>query len=517
MSTPADNPMPPSPPPEADELLSAYLDGELAGDELAAVERRLVDDPAARATLDAMRGLSSTLKSLPKATADSGFADAVQSHIEVEAATAGDRAAIIDRHPCEQAGDPWTPWSGSPRRWVYAGMAVAAALLVMVLSPESPDNAPSDLAKLDPAAVDPPPALALEMEAAPAAATLPAAETMPAADTMDDAIAEAAPAAPPPPLQLGRAAVTDGRIESATTSDAAATTDSTPRSAAARPAPAPATGEPAAAARQVKESADPPVIVVRVQLRPEAYREQLVNRVLATQGIAVESEPRRQSLARAEAAEPAEQDEADAVATRGSILSNTLTALRTNELGRRAAELAASSSPAADVLVLDAPASQFAAALDVLSNDFANCNSLLVCPSDESDAVSPEKLSRAGSEPLGVAAPQDEADWRGYNRSGGRPRRRAAPLRQQKLAPQSPAQAYQLAADELATLQATPPAKASTNSDADGFATRSRGARSFSFAAPQQLPPPTDSSLRVQALVIVEPDPAPQAETESAE
>ena len=48
------------------ELLSAYLDGELTADEQAEAERLLASSPAARQLLDELRALSATLQSLPQ-------------------------------------------------------------------------------------------------------------------------------------------------------------------------------------------------------------------------------------------------------------------------------------------------------------------------------------------------------------------------------------------------------------------------------------------------------------------
>jgi hypothetical protein len=48
------------------ELLSAYLDGELTADEQAEVERLLASSPAARQLLDDLRAVSATLQSLPR-------------------------------------------------------------------------------------------------------------------------------------------------------------------------------------------------------------------------------------------------------------------------------------------------------------------------------------------------------------------------------------------------------------------------------------------------------------------
>ena len=48
------------------ELLSAYLDGELTAAEQAEMERLLAANPAARQLLDELRALSATLQALPQ-------------------------------------------------------------------------------------------------------------------------------------------------------------------------------------------------------------------------------------------------------------------------------------------------------------------------------------------------------------------------------------------------------------------------------------------------------------------
>ena len=48
------------------ELLSAYLDGELTPEERAHVEQLLASSPAARQLLDELRALGATMRSLPR-------------------------------------------------------------------------------------------------------------------------------------------------------------------------------------------------------------------------------------------------------------------------------------------------------------------------------------------------------------------------------------------------------------------------------------------------------------------
>ena len=60
-----------------DELLSAYLDGELSPDERAGVERHLASCEADRQLLDELRALRRDMAELPRATAKPGFAERV--------------------------------------------------------------------------------------------------------------------------------------------------------------------------------------------------------------------------------------------------------------------------------------------------------------------------------------------------------------------------------------------------------------------------------------------------------
>ncbi len=48
-----------------DELLSAYLDGELTDEERAAVEARIANDPDAQQLLQQLRGVSQAVQKLP--------------------------------------------------------------------------------------------------------------------------------------------------------------------------------------------------------------------------------------------------------------------------------------------------------------------------------------------------------------------------------------------------------------------------------------------------------------------
>jgi len=101
-----------------DELLSAHLDGELTQAERAAVEQRLRDDPQARELVADLRAVSETLRSLPKHELGADLREVVLQQAVVH----------TEQTPAEGG---WT------RRWAWATLALAAALLLMVYLPEA--------------------------------------------------------------------------------------------------------------------------------------------------------------------------------------------------------------------------------------------------------------------------------------------------------------------------------------------------------------------------------------------
>jgi anti-sigma factor RsiW len=71
----------------ADELLVAYLDGELAADEQVRVERRLADDPEFRARLAQLQRAWDLLDALERTEADEDFARSTVEMVAVKAAS----------------------------------------------------------------------------------------------------------------------------------------------------------------------------------------------------------------------------------------------------------------------------------------------------------------------------------------------------------------------------------------------------------------------------------------------
>ena len=75
-----------------DELLSAYLDGELSADERAAVEARLATDPAAQQLLHELRSVSQSVQALPTESLGRDLSEEIIRRAREAAPDAGRRA-----------------------------------------------------------------------------------------------------------------------------------------------------------------------------------------------------------------------------------------------------------------------------------------------------------------------------------------------------------------------------------------------------------------------------------------
>ncbi len=109
-----------------DELLSAYVDGELMGEELALVEQRLADDPQAGQLVEELRALSQEVQSLPQ--------ELVGDDLRATILQRAERAMLLG---AEEQPTLAPRESGSPRRWMWAAMALAAMLLLTVFLPNA--------------------------------------------------------------------------------------------------------------------------------------------------------------------------------------------------------------------------------------------------------------------------------------------------------------------------------------------------------------------------------------------
>jgi hypothetical protein len=141
----------------SDELLSAYLDGELPPQQAARIEQWVSGSESARRRLEDFRRLSGWLRDLPRAELPSEFASQVLREAE--------------RQMLLPAAAPRPTLARRVRWWalaVLAPVSAAAVLFVAVLLFRAPDRQPPDLAQRD----DQP--LAARQEAATAMAAPPA-------------------------------------------------------------------------------------------------------------------------------------------------------------------------------------------------------------------------------------------------------------------------------------------------------------------------------------------------------
>jgi len=117
--------------PTNEELISAYLDGELDPSETERVEQWLAADPAARQLLEELETVGNSLRALPRESLGDDFSDEVLARAE--------RAMLLDGHSsaARQSARDWIRTRDSwyrraSRPLIYAAVTVAAALLVML-------------------------------------------------------------------------------------------------------------------------------------------------------------------------------------------------------------------------------------------------------------------------------------------------------------------------------------------------------------------------------------------------
>jgi anti-sigma factor RsiW len=112
-----------------DELLSAYIDGELSETERAAVETRLANDPDAQHLVHQLRSVSQSVQRLPLETVGRDLTEAILRRAEALKPTpAGGTTAA----PMSNDARPTISIFQSRRSWMWASLAVAAGLLIMV-------------------------------------------------------------------------------------------------------------------------------------------------------------------------------------------------------------------------------------------------------------------------------------------------------------------------------------------------------------------------------------------------
>lgn len=126
-----------------DELLCAYLDDELSSEERARVDARLASDPAARQMLDQLRSASQAMKSLPQETVGEDLRESVLRRAEAAMLTGrggprradAAKSAEADHTSSSRNSLPRLTIGQTRRGWIWASLALAAGLLIMILQP----------------------------------------------------------------------------------------------------------------------------------------------------------------------------------------------------------------------------------------------------------------------------------------------------------------------------------------------------------------------------------------------
>lgn len=121
--------------PFSDELISAYLDGELTAEQHAFVEKQLSEDPQLRRLCDELHALRSALQSVPPVDPPGDFAQRVlrQAERRMLAESDGQGEVSDGARPVPLKGSPATQLRMAHRRWpAVAGWIAAAAALLLV-------------------------------------------------------------------------------------------------------------------------------------------------------------------------------------------------------------------------------------------------------------------------------------------------------------------------------------------------------------------------------------------------
>jgi hypothetical protein len=118
-----------------DELLSAYVDGELTAAERALVEERLRSDPTAAALVDELRSLSSAIKSLPRETLGRDLRAGVLAEVEQARADLDSHGPAAQSHSTTLPLTPVDRWAGIRRGLVWSALAIAATVLIAIFQP----------------------------------------------------------------------------------------------------------------------------------------------------------------------------------------------------------------------------------------------------------------------------------------------------------------------------------------------------------------------------------------------
>jgi anti-sigma factor RsiW len=376
-----------------DELLSAYLDNELAPEERAHVDQRLATDPAARQLLDELRAVSRAVKALPAAPLGADIRDTVLRRAEraMLRSDSGQGTAAASRNSLDDSSPRFTI-GRSIRGWVWAGLATAAALAIMAFESNSnrDDKLPESVAgrRIESAeriASSPEPeTIAKSKQTTPSVSAIPsppAAAVPPNADVpaVGLALNEPSPRENKDNAVNGRGGMAAGNIGAKLEGGATSTDRSSAASAG---------------------STNTNMLVVRVEVKPESFEKRSFDDVLQRNGIGIE-EPAAESTAALAMNRSEPAAEFREAPTNGPMSLSTKMARAAKP--KSANESSAAAGENTDVVLVEAPAAQIQSCLEELYKN--DRDYLGVAVNDESGTSQQEDLKDA-SEPL----------WRHYSR-----------------------------------------------------------------------------------------------------
>ena len=130
--------------PEDDDVLSAYLDGELAPAELAEFEARLASDSGVQAELDDVAEVRTLVRGLGAVEPPAGFVDELLAVGAADVTASAEEAELGTGAPAADLAAARTRRRGRSRfAAVAVGAAAAVALVVAVAIPKQSTNRPA--------------------------------------------------------------------------------------------------------------------------------------------------------------------------------------------------------------------------------------------------------------------------------------------------------------------------------------------------------------------------------------
>ena len=313
-----------------DERLSAYLDDELSAEERAAIEARLAADPAAKRLLHELQSVSQAVQALPQEAVGRDLSGsvvrrAIEAKQSMGIAGSAKADAPDDRPSPLGNAMPKITIFGSPRAWFWASLAVAAGLMIMIFqsgnerAKKLPQLAQHDRRIAASGQSGKPARRALSEPARPAAPEAAPPDSVVADDLVVEELrsAQTAPGASQPMGQLRDLAKHDAAANSPLAAPSPAAQDSPVEPHEKRP---PSVAGSAVGKAQIDGLAEQrtmdrasgdrqtpsisgggqksppagqrnPLVVVHVLAKREALQHNTFDRLLASHGIAIESQP----------------------------------------------------------------------------------------------------------------------------------------------------------------------------------------------------------------------------------